>query len=1143
MASDVDTDPPTGAHIPEALSTPFPHMNSHDPRFPSVKLEDCEAPSTSSKAAMQSPIHTGTRKDKPTCNWSKQEVLALLTYWASPAVQLELLRNVRNNAVYSNLSAKLSSHGFNKSAQKCKEKIKKLKQDYRRIKNSDHLDGGKTIWFDIIDEVLSSQAPASTYSDIATPHSAEPTQSVVFNPDTDDSFPYTSDFDSHILADSEPGPMEKAKESDYYFISIDDCGTPSTSSTMESTAAPTLSFSHTEKKRYEHTCSWSKKEVHALLAYWANPAVQQELQRNVRNNAVYGHLSARLASLGFDKSAQKCKEKLKKLKQDYRRIKNSQQVCWSRTAWFGIMDEVLSSRAAAWNCPGTVNPPAAEPHQSVGFDLEADDETQWTADEVQVLITLWAQPNIQRQLLSSEAYDQVFPYLSNELALVGFNKTPQQCSLKVKELKEEYRRIKEGEQHLDAKSDWFAVIESVLGSGGDDSKALLRTAPESPKDPSRPVWTSDEVDTLLTRWAEDGVQERLRSDPEDERVYALLSSELATQGFHKTTGQCRAKIRLLRQEYERGDGQKDPKTHANGWFGIMDRALGRSKPAARVKTEASESVDGCRLSLPSLCLLVPTLRLMCAFAWQVVQRCNVAHYQKVEELVRSVAELAPELLTPRERVQLLLTLRARLVLELCRGRSAHDQLDIQDHLRVIQDLTMSPGCAQEELEELENSKSNFVEIVCALLNDPDERERFFTEVFPIHYGQQYESTLQRLVWKFISRLDNLLPIPDIKQTAAWLSSAPSVMEECEQLVLKPEHLKALMLFHDQQTGGTNKCSENPNLFLPTLSLRPKGKSKRHLLEGQEVSISSEDQPFDASRDESMDADDKSADASTLELLVDESEELNDDQSDDLKAANCLEAQRHGCAMCPYSDADVSGLLTHIREEHLTQDAAAADPDSGQDCGEILQDAAAPDSPAHTPRPSFQCSSCEKRYASKASLTAHQRLHTGQTPYLCPHCGQGFRSSSSLDLHVRTHTGERPHRCHVCGKTSIQHLARHMRMHRGEKNHPCAECGKAFLSSGELKLHTRSHTGERPHTCKQCGKGFVAKCHLTVHARRHTGESPYRCALCPKSFATLKAQKKHQNIHSSKKSFQCLKCGKIFRQEDTFKFHIETHSVT
>lgn len=68
----------------------------------------------------------------------------------------------------------------------------------------------------------------------------------------------------------------------------------------------------------------------------------------------------------------------------------------------------------------------------------------------------------------------------------------------------------------------------------------------------------------------------------------------------------------------------------------------------------------CDLSIPSLCLLVPTLRLMCAFAWKVIQSGNVPHYRKVEELVVLVTELSPQLLTARERVQLLLRLRARV---------------------------------------------------------------------------------------------------------------------------------------------------------------------------------------------------------------------------------------------------------------------------------------------------------------------------------------------------------------------------------------------------------------------------------------------------------------------------------------------------
>lgn len=106
-------------------------------------------------------------------------------------------------------------------------------------------------------------------------------------------------------------------------------------------------------------------------------------------------------------------------------------------------------------------------------------------DEVQVLITLWAQPNIQKQLLTTATNDQVFTYLSNELALVGFNKTPHQCSLKVNNLKEEYKQIKEMEPHVDVTSDWFAILDSVLcpdeeSSTEVDSTAVL-TQPKSPQ--------------------------------------------------------------------------------------------------------------------------------------------------------------------------------------------------------------------------------------------------------------------------------------------------------------------------------------------------------------------------------------------------------------------------------------------------------------------------------------------------------------------------------------------------------------------------------------------------------------------------------------------------------------------------------------
>uniref|UniRef100_A0A3Q3G027 C2H2-type domain-containing protein n=3 Tax=Kryptolebias marmoratus TaxID=37003 RepID=A0A3Q3G027_KRYMA len=905
-----------------------------------------------------------------------------------------------------------------------------------------------------------------------------------------------------------------------------------------------------------------------LLAYWAKPAIQQELRRNVRNKTVYNRLSAKLATFGFNKSPQQCKEKIKKLKHSYKRIKNSQNMGCRRSVWFGILDEVLGSQPAASKCSETPKPSSAEPTQPVGSDLKTNvstDVTEWLPDEVQVLITLWAQPNIQKQLLTSGKNNDVFTYLSNELALVGFSKTQEQCSLKVKKLEEEYKKMKQVEPHGSDGSDWFAIMDGVLGPDGETSKGVSSSAAlsasKSPEDSSQAVWTSDEVGALLTLWAEDSVQERLKSTQEDERVYAQLSSQLATQGFDKTTNQCRSKIRLLEQEYGRIKEGKDSKTQKSSWFAFMDKIYGCSKlkvetkPAAEVTQsgpeflqaslhDLPEPAEGCRLSIPSLCLLVPTLRLMCAFAWQVVQCGNVAHYQKVEELVVLVTELAPELLTARERVQLLLSLRARLVLELCRSESVANLLKIQPHLRIIQDLMMSSGCDQEELEELEEmeeSKSNFVEVVHALLDDPEEKKRFFTEVFPVHYGQKYEAELQALVWKFISRLDNLLPTPDIKQTAEWLSSAPSVMEECGQLVLEQEHLKAVLHFHQKQTGNTNKCfSQAQNMFLPVLSLHPKANSRR-----REASLGENDGLFNCGKDkepfEKSDA-----------LTVEESGKGND-LKDNQREGNCSSLkpfQQHHCSMCSYSDSRLSALFQHIRQEHLLLESSSfneAKDDflpninapltvDSEFSSDILKDEVTPVSKG----PPFQCDKCEKKYVCKSSLVIHYRIHTGETPFLCSVCGRGFRVSYHLKQHTSIHTGERRFRCHICGKTSVQHLSRHMRMHRGEKNYLCTECGKAFLSTAELKLHMRSHTGERPYKCKHCGKGFTAKCQLTVHTRRHTGESPYKCSLCPKSFPTLRAQKKHLKIHTDKKSLQCLKCGKIFRQKDTFKLHIETH---
>jgi hypothetical protein len=49
---------------------------------------------------------------------------------------------------------------------------------------------------------------------------------------------------------------------------------------------------------------------------------------------------------------------------------------------------------------------------------------------------------------------------------------------------------------------------------------------------------------------------------------------------------------------------------------------------------------------------------MSAFLWQVAQQHTVKHFGKLEEFVTLVTEVVPELLSSRQRTQLLLGLRA-----------------------------------------------------------------------------------------------------------------------------------------------------------------------------------------------------------------------------------------------------------------------------------------------------------------------------------------------------------------------------------------------------------------------------------------------------------------------------------------------------
>ncbi|KAM6984941.1 TERF1-interacting nuclear factor 2-like [Aplochiton taeniatus] len=160
------------------------------------------------------------------------------------------------------------------------------------------------------------------------------------------------------------------------------------------------------------------------------------------------------------------------------------------------------------------------------------------------------------------------------------------------------------------------------------------------------------------------------------------------------------------------------------------------------------------LSLSSLRLLVTPLQLMCASMWQVVKQQDVMNYWKVAEFVSLVTEMVPELLICKHRAQLILGMKARHILELCRSEYFVDPKIVTSHLDRIR--LLSP--TSENVSE-----ANFIKLVQTLLKDSEENEHFFKDVFSAEYGSQYDKDLQTLFWEFLCRLAQLVPPPNLQQ--------------------------------------------------------------------------------------------------------------------------------------------------------------------------------------------------------------------------------------------------------------------------------------------------------------------------------------------------------------------------------------------
>jgi len=171
-----------------------------------------------------------------------------------------------------------------------------------------------------------------------------------------------------------------------------------------------------------------------------------------------------------------------------------------------------------------------------------------------------------------------------------------------------------------------------------------------------------------------------------------------------------------------------------------------------------------------------------------------------------------------------------------------------------------------------------------------------------------------------------------------------------------------------------------------------------------------------------------------------------------------------------------------------------------------------------PRP-YLCTLCDKRLASRESLSIHTRAHSEENWYSCSQCDKCYSNLYSFKVHMNIHRSK--YNCPECGKgsQSKQALAVHRRSHSGEKPFECTVCSKLFSTLGVLRKHSRIHSGEKPYKCHVCHKAFSQCSALNSHMRVHTGDEAYKCSQCRKSFTTFSRLQTHEHrVHSSRRSY-------------------------
>ncbi|XP_073318785.1 uncharacterized protein [Pagrus major] len=513
--------------------------------------------------------------------------------------------------------------------------------------------------------------------------------------------------------------------------------------------------------------------------------------------------------------------------------------------------------------------------------------------------------------------------------------------------------------------------------------------------------------------------------------------------------------------------------------------------------------------LSSLRLLVPPLRLLTAAMWQVARQQSVKHYGMLEDFVSLVTEAVPQLLTDRQRSLLLLALRAKVTLCEPDPEAVHTCLD-KIH-------SVSEAAADEELDEC---CSALVTLTDTLTESPADRQRLLQEVF----NQSFDSALQSLVSDFLSRIEQLFPVPDFKQVSSWLDAAPGGVEDCLQEADR-EDLRELLTNQSCLLGQTTTMvSHDTEKILLSAWSHPLF-TKPTNPDPPPVDTEVQSDPLSA-MDGPIQLDVELVKVEVVVMAEDEQEEVEETVIGETMSPEEQEASNQSsveggdeCATPPVilevdRLKDSPGNFVNQSEDTVDQ--------SDQSCSEVTANALYSIS-HNSQRVAHKCPQCGKCFIYRSQVIRHLRTNKS--------CGSALTATGAINLQILPGDPEeepRPPEPRPPGP-------------RPFKTHTCFQCNATFRTKAELLSHQRSHRARPVYQCGQCDKEFRHLSSLSNHKQTHMDKGGFTCSRCDKVFESAKERDAHRLQHRLP-DLTCTVCDQTFSSQTQLLRHLQSHSV-